>query len=148
MTSSSPMVSGRSLAAALDRAGLERERRGQRGSHLKLRHLDSGRTVIVSLHPELAPGTLVSICRQAGWSLPEHLARRPPRLHLGTGRTYAPTKVNLIDPERTQPFEAGCELTAPLAKADLSNPHPVERCEQGVEPVARYPIEGDGVVEP
>ena len=78
------MVSGRSVVAALERAGFER--RGQRGSHLKLRNLDSGRTVIVPLHSELVSGTLASVCRQAGWSLPElqqHLARHrrePPAL--------------------------------------------------------------------
>jgi predicted RNA binding protein YcfA (HicA-like mRNA interferase family) len=40
---------------------------GQRGSHVKLRHVD-GRTVIVPMHRELAPGTLRSILRQAGFS--------------------------------------------------------------------------------
>ncbi len=77
MSPSAPVVSGRSVAAALERAGFER--RGQRGSHLKLRHPESGRTVIIPLHSELAPGTLASVCRQAGWSLPElqlHLASR------------------------------------------------------------------------
>ncbi|MHB1526813.1 MAG: type II toxin-antitoxin system HicA family toxin [Candidatus Dormibacteria bacterium] len=77
MSPSAPVVAGRSLAAALERAGFER--RGQRGSHLKLRHPGSGRIVIVPLHSELAPGTLASVCRQAGWTPPElqqHLARR------------------------------------------------------------------------
>jgi predicted RNA binding protein YcfA (HicA-like mRNA interferase family) len=35
-----------------------------RGSHVKLRHAD-GRTAIVPLHRELAPGTLRSVLRQA-----------------------------------------------------------------------------------
>jgi predicted RNA binding protein YcfA (HicA-like mRNA interferase family) len=36
----------------------------QRGSHVKLRR--ESRTVIVPMHPEIAPGTLRSILRQAG----------------------------------------------------------------------------------
>lgn len=36
----------------------------QKGSHRKLRH-EAGRTVIVPMHRELAPGTLRSILRQA-----------------------------------------------------------------------------------
>lgn len=84
MTAGGPVVAGRTVVAALERAGFER--RGQRGSHVKLREPTTGRTVIVPLHPELARGTLASICRQAGWSLPElqqHLARHhrePPGL--------------------------------------------------------------------
>jgi len=51
---------------ALERAGFAF--RSQRGSHRKLRHAD-GRTVIVPMHRELAPGTLRSILRQAGLSV-------------------------------------------------------------------------------
>jgi predicted RNA binding protein YcfA (HicA-like mRNA interferase family) len=40
----------------------------QRGSHVKLRN-EAGRTAIVPLHRELAPGTLRSILRQAGLSV-------------------------------------------------------------------------------
>ena len=42
----------------------------QRGSHVKLRN-GFGRTVIVPLHRELAPGTLRSVVRQAGLSVGE-----------------------------------------------------------------------------
>lgn len=42
----------------------------QRGSHVKLRNPE-GRTAIVPLHRELAPGTLRSILRQAGLSVEE-----------------------------------------------------------------------------
>ena len=38
----------------------------QRGSHVKLRNARSGRTTIVPLHKELAPGTLKSILELAG----------------------------------------------------------------------------------
>jgi predicted RNA binding protein YcfA (HicA-like mRNA interferase family) len=41
--------------------------RSQRGSHRKLRHSD-GRTAIVPMHREVAPGTLRSILKQAGLS--------------------------------------------------------------------------------
>ena len=37
----------------------------QKGSHVKLRHLD-GRTTIIPLHKELAPGTLSSVLSLAG----------------------------------------------------------------------------------
>lgn len=39
----------------------------QKGSHRKLRNAD-GRPVILPMHAELAPGTLMSILRQAGMS--------------------------------------------------------------------------------
>ena len=65
MTPAVPVVSGAEVVRALGRAGFERV--GQRGSHVKLRHVD-GRTVIVPMHRELAPGTLRSILRQAGFS--------------------------------------------------------------------------------
>lgn len=42
----------------------------QRGSHVKLRDND-GRTAIVPLKRELAPGTLRSVLRQAGLSVDE-----------------------------------------------------------------------------
>jgi predicted RNA binding protein YcfA (HicA-like mRNA interferase family) len=47
---------------ALEKAGFRQ--RSQKGSHVKLRN-DSGRTIIVPLHRELARGTLASILRQA-----------------------------------------------------------------------------------
>jgi predicted RNA binding protein YcfA (HicA-like mRNA interferase family) len=52
------------MVAVLVRAGFARV--SQKGSHVKLRADD--RTVIVPLHDELAPGTLKSVLRQAGWS--------------------------------------------------------------------------------
>lgn len=45
----------------------------QRGSHVKLRN-DAGRTAIVPLHRELAPGTLRSILRQADMATDEFAA--------------------------------------------------------------------------
>lgn len=65
-----PVVSGADVINALVDAGFVRV--GQRGSHVKLRkaHL----TVIVSLHRELAPGTLRSIIRQSGMSVEDFLA--------------------------------------------------------------------------
>jgi predicted RNA binding protein YcfA (HicA-like mRNA interferase family) len=61
-----PHVSGADVVRALERAGFAF--RSQRGSHRKLRHAD-GRTAIVPMHRELAPGTLRSILKQAGLSL-------------------------------------------------------------------------------
>jgi predicted RNA binding protein YcfA (HicA-like mRNA interferase family) len=66
-----PVVSGAHVVAALSKAGFEQI--GQRGSHVKLRHVD-GRIVIVPMHRELATGTLRSIIRQAGLSVDEFLA--------------------------------------------------------------------------
>jgi predicted RNA binding protein YcfA (HicA-like mRNA interferase family) len=60
-----PHVSAAAVVRALERADFVF--RSQRGSHRKLRHPD-GRTVIVPMHRELAPGTLRSILRQAGLS--------------------------------------------------------------------------------
>ena len=58
-------ASGAEVARALERAGFVT--RSQRGSHRKLRHSD-GRTAIVPMHREVAPGTLRSILKQAGLS--------------------------------------------------------------------------------
>jgi predicted RNA binding protein YcfA (HicA-like mRNA interferase family) len=63
-----PVVSGQEVVRALGDAGFATV--SQRGSHVKLRNAD-GRTVIVPLHRELAPGTLRSILRQAGLSVDE-----------------------------------------------------------------------------
>ncbi len=63
-----PHVSGAEVVRALEHAGFAF--RSQRGSHRKLRHAD-GRTVIVPMHRELAPGTLRSILKQAGLSVTE-----------------------------------------------------------------------------
>jgi len=63
-----PVVSGDEVCRALTHAGFYRK--SQKGSHVKMRRAD-GRTAIVPLHDELAPGTLRSILRQAGLSAEE-----------------------------------------------------------------------------
>jgi predicted RNA binding protein YcfA (HicA-like mRNA interferase family) len=63
-----PVVSGSEAIRALGTIGFARV--SQRGSHVKLRSA-TGRTVIVPLHRELAPGTLRSILRQADLSADE-----------------------------------------------------------------------------
>ena len=63
-----PVVSGADTVQALQRVGFDVV--SQRGSHVKLRN-GFGRTVIVPLHRELAPGTLRSVVRQAGLSVGE-----------------------------------------------------------------------------
>lgn len=68
MSSRLPVVSGSEVIAALGKAGYARV--SQRGSHVKLRN-DAGRTAIVPLHRELAPGTLRSVLRQADLSVDE-----------------------------------------------------------------------------
>ena len=54
------------MVDALGKAGFEQI--SQRGSHVKLRSSD-GKTAIVPLHRELAPGTLRSVLRQAAMSV-------------------------------------------------------------------------------
>lgn len=61
-----PVVAGADVVRVLGRAGFAQI--SQRGSHVKLRHAD-GRTAIVPLHRELAPGTLRSVLRQARISI-------------------------------------------------------------------------------
>ena len=68
MTERLPVVSGRQAVKALQKLGFAEV--SQRGSHLKLRN-ESGRTVIVPLHDELARGTLRSILRQADITIDE-----------------------------------------------------------------------------
>jgi len=65
-----PVVSGQDVVKALLKAGFVQI--SQRGSHAKLRNAD-GKTAIVPLHRELAPGTLRSVLRQAEIS-PEEFA--------------------------------------------------------------------------
>jgi predicted RNA binding protein YcfA (HicA-like mRNA interferase family) len=65
-----PVVSGRQAIRALETLGYEEVSR--RGSHVKLRN-ESGRTVIVPDHRELARGTLASILRQAGVQIEDFL---------------------------------------------------------------------------
>jgi len=57
-----PKASGARIVRALEKLGFERT--GGKGSHVKLR--SGPRVVIVPMHPEVAPGTLRSILRQAG----------------------------------------------------------------------------------
>jgi predicted RNA binding protein YcfA (HicA-like mRNA interferase family) len=66
-----PVVSGQDVVRALRGAGFEQI--SQRGSHVKLRN-EEGRTVIVPMHRELAPGTLRSILRQSALSTDEFTA--------------------------------------------------------------------------
>ena len=68
MSPALPRVSGAAVVRALERSGFARK--SQRGSHVKVRHSD-GRTAIVPLHRELAPGTLRSILKQAELSIDE-----------------------------------------------------------------------------
>jgi predicted RNA binding protein YcfA (HicA-like mRNA interferase family) len=59
-----PEVSGARLKRALERAGFTEVH--TRGSHCKLRHPGSRRTVIVPMHSRVRPGTLSSILQHAG----------------------------------------------------------------------------------
>ncbi len=59
-------LSGQAVARALQRGGFEFV--SSRGSHHKYRDA-AGHVVIVPMHRELAPGTLRSILRQAGWDV-------------------------------------------------------------------------------
>ncbi|MFI1967360.1 type II toxin-antitoxin system HicA family toxin [Streptomyces pathocidini] len=62
-------LSGTQVSKALQPGGFEHV--SARGSHAKYRA--DGRTAIVPIHPNLAPGTLRSIPRQADWSIDELL---------------------------------------------------------------------------
>lgn len=65
-----PVVSGRELVKALDRAGFEVDR--QKGSHIIMRQLSPPhRRVTVPDHNEIAKGTLRAILRHAGISKEE-----------------------------------------------------------------------------
>ncbi|HLE47043.1 MAG TPA: type II toxin-antitoxin system HicA family toxin [Candidatus Thermoplasmatota archaeon] len=63
-----PVLSARKILRALEAAGFSVVR--QRGSHIRLNGAWGGRPriVIVPNHPEVAPGTLQSILRQAVWT--------------------------------------------------------------------------------
>ena len=63
-----PIVSGAEVSRALQKRGFQVV--SQKGSHKKLRNAD-GRTVIVPIHPAVAPGTLRAIVRQSGLSVEE-----------------------------------------------------------------------------
>ncbi|MBX7251508.1 MAG: type II toxin-antitoxin system HicA family toxin [Candidatus Promineofilum sp.] len=68
-----PVISGRELIAALQKAGFEAVR--QRGSHIRLRHED-GRVVTVAVHTgdEIGRGLLRKILRDADMSVDELIA--------------------------------------------------------------------------
>lgn len=61
-----PVLSGQRMLAVLALIGFVQV--SQKGSHVKVRHLD-GRVAIIPMHRELAPGTLRSILRQASLSV-------------------------------------------------------------------------------
>lgn len=67
-----PMVSGREVVRALERAGLAADR--ERGSHVTMR--GHGRAVTVPVHSseDLPPGTVASILRQASLTGEQFLA--------------------------------------------------------------------------
>lgn len=66
-----PVVSGKNLVKALNKAGFKFV--SQKGSHVKLRKIDSGgkKTVIVPLRPVIRTGTMKSILRQAHMGIEE-----------------------------------------------------------------------------
>jgi predicted RNA binding protein YcfA (HicA-like mRNA interferase family) len=66
-----PVLSARKVLRALRKAGFQVV--AQRGSHVRLNGERDGRihVVIVPHHAEIAPGTLVSILRQAGMTREE-----------------------------------------------------------------------------
>ncbi|WP_079046118.1 type II toxin-antitoxin system HicA family toxin [Carbonactinospora thermoautotrophica] len=59
-------LSGEDVGRALERGGFVHV--STKGSHAKYRD-GHGHTVIIPMHRELAPGTLRSILRQAGWDV-------------------------------------------------------------------------------
>jgi predicted RNA binding protein YcfA (HicA-like mRNA interferase family) len=59
-----PVVSGRNLVKALERAGWTVAR--QRGSHVRMKHPDRRVLLTVPLHRELKRGTLAGILSDAG----------------------------------------------------------------------------------
>lgn len=66
MSPHTPVLSGQQMVACLSHFDFSTV--GQKGSHRKMRHVD-GRTAIIPMHRELAPGTLRSILRQSGLSI-------------------------------------------------------------------------------
>ena len=65
-----PQLSGRTVVAALSKAGYERDR--QKGSHIVLRQvIHPHRRIVVPEHREVAKGTLRSIIKQAGLTVEE-----------------------------------------------------------------------------
>jgi len=64
VSSGLPVLSGRQLVRALERAGWQVVR--QRGSHVRMKHLDRRISITVPLHRELKRGTLSGILADAG----------------------------------------------------------------------------------
>ena len=65
-----PVVSGRAVVQALEKAGYEVDR--QKGSHIVLRQRQAPhRRVTVPDHKEIAKGTLRAILRQVGLTIDE-----------------------------------------------------------------------------
>ncbi|HEC88598.1 MAG TPA: addiction module toxin, HicA family [Thermoplasmata archaeon] len=68
-----PIVSGRKIVKALQKAGFEIV--GRRGSHIRLKKREGENVFIVVVpdHPEVASGTFLSIIRQSGMKKEEFL---------------------------------------------------------------------------
>jgi len=68
-----PVISGKEVVKALDKAGFEIV--GRKGSHIRLKKKTPIKTyiVIVPFHPEIKKGTLKSILRQAGLTTNEFI---------------------------------------------------------------------------
>lgn len=71
-----PVLSGTQVIQLLSQLGFIKV--AQKGSHVKLKGVRNGkkRVVIVSLHKELATGTLASILRQANLSIEEFIGKK------------------------------------------------------------------------
>ena len=71
-----PQITARELLAFLKREGFVEERRA--GSHLTLRHPDSGRTITLPVHTgcDLGRGLAIRVLREAGFTLDDYLATR------------------------------------------------------------------------
>lgn len=66
-----PVVAGKEMVRALERAGFFFDR--QRGSHVTMRHQETGRSVTVPVHAgeALTPKILSSVLEQAGLTVDE-----------------------------------------------------------------------------
>ena len=67
-----PVVSGEQAVRAFEKAGWRKDR--QRGSHVILIKQGQSASLSVPQHRELAPGTLRSLLRAAGVSVPEFVS--------------------------------------------------------------------------
>ena len=71
MSSSIPILSSKEVVKRLQKLGFVKV--SQKGSHAKYRNLNNNRICIVSMHYEIAKGTLISILEQADIELSEFL---------------------------------------------------------------------------